>query len=140
MSCTEADATQRYSAWGRDTPRSDLVLFLPQEKILFAGDLVFNQMHPWLADGDPDAWQKALTCLKTLHPNTVVPGHGLPGEVGIVDSMATYISVLKEQARAMLKNGTVGIDNAKVPTRFRTWGLQRFYAPNLQCMINWASN
>ena len=120
---------------GRGHTSSDVILYLPEEKILFAGDLVFHQMHPWLADGDPDAWREALISLKELHPVTVVPGHGLPGNAGIVDSMDVYLAALDELARSVVQEGLEDREHPEVPARFRTWSFPHFYAPNLEFMI-----
>jgi glyoxylase-like metal-dependent hydrolase (beta-lactamase superfamily II) len=54
---------------------SDAVLWLPEERILFAADLVVHG-HPWIGDGDPKAWPGILARLAALEPETVVPGHG----------------------------------------------------------------
>ena len=32
---------------------SDIVLCVPDQRIVFAGDLLFVQRHPWMSDGDP---------------------------------------------------------------------------------------
>jgi glyoxylase-like metal-dependent hydrolase (beta-lactamase superfamily II) len=54
---------------------SDAVLWLSEERILFAADLVVEG-HPWIGDGDPNAWPGILTRLAALEPETVIPGHG----------------------------------------------------------------
>ena len=59
---------------------SDIVLYLPEEKILFTGDLVFIGMHPYLADGDASGLRQTLSELMEWPVNIVVPGHGEVGE------------------------------------------------------------
>ncbi|WXG43945.1 MAG: MBL fold metallo-hydrolase [Promethearchaeati archaeon SRVP18_Atabeyarchaeia-1] len=53
-------------------------VYLPSEKILFSGDLIFAQRFPWGADptADPEKWLKALKQLTKLKPSLIVPGHG----------------------------------------------------------------
>jgi len=55
--------------------------YVPSEKVLIAGDLVFSKMHPYFADiNNPTGWIEALQRLKTIGPITVVyPGHGPVG-------------------------------------------------------------
>jgi len=54
----------------------DLVVYLPQEKILFAGDLVFRSRIPFVGQADSGHWIKALDTLLTFDANAIVPGHG----------------------------------------------------------------
>jgi len=65
---------------GKGHTESDLVLYLPEDKILYSGDLVFNNCHPYLGHGYPDEWKNWLNNILTLEVNTVVPGHGKLGD------------------------------------------------------------
>ena len=61
----------------------DLVVYLPKEKILFAGDIVSDKAVPWLLDPGMSVggWLKSLDSLLTpaFKLKTVVPGHGVIG-------------------------------------------------------------
>jgi glyoxylase-like metal-dependent hydrolase (beta-lactamase superfamily II) len=54
----------------------DLVIFLPREKVLFVGDLVFRARIPFVGQADSRQWIKALDLLLALEPRVIVPGHG----------------------------------------------------------------
>ncbi len=54
----------------------DEVIYLPQEKVLFAGDLVFRGRIPFVGQADSGQWVKALDRLLTFDAKVVVPGHG----------------------------------------------------------------
>lgn len=54
----------------------DLVVYLPQEKILFAGDLVFRGRIPYVGQADSGHWIQALQTLLAFQTDTIVPGHG----------------------------------------------------------------
>jgi len=58
----------------------DLIVHLPRQKILFAGDLVSNKSVPWLLDRDMNVtgWNKSLDSLYTMRAgiDSLVPGHG----------------------------------------------------------------
>ncbi len=54
----------------------DLVVYVPQEKVLFAGDLVFRSRIPYVGQADSRHWITALDQLLALDAHTVVPGHG----------------------------------------------------------------
>jgi glyoxylase-like metal-dependent hydrolase (beta-lactamase superfamily II) len=54
----------------------DLVVYLPQEKVLFAGDLVFRNRIPFVGQADSRQWIKALDSLLGFDAKVIVPGHG----------------------------------------------------------------
>ncbi len=54
----------------------DLVVYLPQEKVLFAGDLVFRSRIPFVGQADSGHWIQALDVLLAHDAATIVPGHG----------------------------------------------------------------
>jgi len=54
----------------------DLVVYLPKEKVLFAGDLVFRNRIPFVGQADSGRWIQALDVLLTFDATTIVPGHG----------------------------------------------------------------
>ena len=54
----------------------DLVVFLPEAKVLFAGDLMFRQRVPFVGQADSRHWQQGLTSLSALEVDWAVPGHG----------------------------------------------------------------
>jgi glyoxylase-like metal-dependent hydrolase (beta-lactamase superfamily II) len=54
----------------------DLVVYLPQRKLLLAGDLVFRARVPFVGQADSGAWIKALDKLLAFDTEVIVPGHG----------------------------------------------------------------
>jgi glyoxylase-like metal-dependent hydrolase (beta-lactamase superfamily II) len=54
----------------------DLVVYLPDEKVLFAGDLVFRSRIPFVGQADSGHWVDSLKTLQSLDVAVVVPGHG----------------------------------------------------------------
>lgn len=54
----------------------DLVVFLPAEGVLFAGDMVFRGRVPFVGQADSRQWIAALETLLAMDPKVVVPGHG----------------------------------------------------------------
>lgn len=54
-------------------------VFVPSAKALIAGDLAFDQIHLWLAEGRGAAWIKSLeTVNQQLKPTRVIAGHRNP--------------------------------------------------------------
>jgi glyoxylase-like metal-dependent hydrolase (beta-lactamase superfamily II) len=54
----------------------DLVIYMPVEKVLFAGDLVFRSRIPFVGQADSRHWIVALDKLLAFDTKVVVPGHG----------------------------------------------------------------
>lgn len=54
----------------------DLVVWMPQENVLFAGDLVFRSRIPFVGQADSGHWIKALDQLLAFDAKVIVPGHG----------------------------------------------------------------
>ncbi len=53
-----------------------IVVYVPSRKLLFAGDILFTDFHPFLADGDIPGWTKSIDALLTMDAERIVPGHG----------------------------------------------------------------
>ena len=79
------DAPTRFSLGGVDfvlqpagpahTPE-DLVVVLPQQGVLIAGDLVFRGRVPFVGGADSGRWIEALQRLLSYKVAVIVPGHG----------------------------------------------------------------
>jgi glyoxylase-like metal-dependent hydrolase (beta-lactamase superfamily II) len=54
----------------------DLAVYLPSEKVLFAGDLVFRSRIPYIGQADSRHWIVALDDLLAFDTAVIVPGHG----------------------------------------------------------------
>lgn len=54
----------------------DLVVYLPAQKLLFAGDLVFRNRLPFVGQADSGRWIKAIDALLAFDATVIVPGHG----------------------------------------------------------------
>lgn len=67
---------------------SDIALWLPKEKILFAGDLAFNdRLLPIFEITETDKWLEAWEKLEELDAKIVIPGHG---DVTNMDTVRKY--------------------------------------------------
>lgn len=54
----------------------DLVVYVPSEQVLFAGDLVFRGRIPFVGNADSKGWLIGLDEIEKFNPNIVIPGHG----------------------------------------------------------------
>lgn len=87
--------------------RGDLIVYLVNDKILFAGDIALNGRLPFMQspDVDPVGWERALATIAKVSPEKMVPGHGNIGPVtGIADSLA-YVRKVVEISRKIVSSG-----------------------------------
>ena len=61
---------------GRGHTKGDTVAWLPQQKILFSGDLVEYDATPYAGDAYFKDWPQTLDALSALKPEQLVPGRG----------------------------------------------------------------
>ena len=61
---------------GNSHSPGDLILWLPGERVLISGDVVYSDRMPSTYASDLRQWIKLLTELEQLKPVVVVPGHG----------------------------------------------------------------
>jgi glyoxylase-like metal-dependent hydrolase (beta-lactamase superfamily II) len=82
------------------------MLWIPGQRILIAGDVVFNNMHVYTAEADRKArgkWLSSLNKIRELKPSVVVPGHskvGVPLDASAaVDFTENYLLVFEEELK-----------------------------------------
>src|ERR1700755_2691784 len=61
---------------GRGHTKGDTVVWLPQERILFSGDLVEYETTPYTGDAYLTEWPATLDAIAALKPAKLVPGRG----------------------------------------------------------------
>lgn len=85
------------------TPGS-MVIWVPDERVLFAGDMVLAGHAPSFA-GSLTVWQEGLDTLRELDPAIVVPGHGLPGGPELLDETQDFLEWFDISSRAAHRSG-----------------------------------
>lgn len=93
--------------------QGDAYVWLPHERVLFAGDLVFNGGMPFVLSGSPAGWLRALHQMAELKPATVIPGHGLVGGPELFEPVAEYLRFLIGEARHAYAHGLSAAEAAR---------------------------
>jgi glyoxylase-like metal-dependent hydrolase (beta-lactamase superfamily II) len=85
----------------------DLVVWLPQRSVLFAGDIVFTErLLAAIPSGNSANWVQAFDKAMALHPATVVPGHGRPTTIDSARrDTRDYLVYLRTEAKRVLDGG-----------------------------------
>jgi cyclase len=103
----------RLISFGAGHTESDGLLYLPRERVVFAGDLVVNHRHPNLTSGDPEHWLVVLDEIDGLRPTQIVPGHGAIADVETVQEIREYLHALIAVSHQR--------GSPKIPSRYRDW-------------------
>jgi glyoxylase-like metal-dependent hydrolase (beta-lactamase superfamily II) len=91
----------------------DTIIHLPEERVVFAGDVLFRQCTPMGWTGSYDKWFQCLDLLIELDPEVIVPGHGpLCGIEGAME-MKGYLQYVRDESRTCFDAGLTSLDAAK---------------------------
>jgi glyoxylase-like metal-dependent hydrolase (beta-lactamase superfamily II) len=116
---------------GRGHTKGDTVVWLPQDKVLFSGDLVEFDATPYAGDAYLADWPATLDAIAALAPDKLVPGRGPalkdPGEVKAgLDATRAFVTAMFESVKAGVAAGkdlrTIYRDTyAALKPRFGHW-------------------
>ena len=91
----------------------DIIVHLPQEGIIFAGDFIFLYSTPLGAEGSFAGWIKNLDAMAKLGARTYVPGHGpVCGAEGL-KQCRDYLLLVRSEARKRFDRGMTVDEAAK---------------------------
>jgi glyoxylase-like metal-dependent hydrolase (beta-lactamase superfamily II) len=117
--------------------RSDVLVWLPHERVLFAGDLAFAGGQPFLAEGSLAGYPEALARIRELQPEIMVPGHGpvcRGAEIpALLDDLTDYAAFVDAVAREHHRAGRPPLEAARAAAdnRFASWQESERLAGNL---------
>lgn len=113
--------------------RGDQVIFLPNERVLFTGDLVENRFYPifpfvpsYDVDVDGNNWIRVIEELQRLEPNLVVPGHGEIGDTELLTTTHEYLTLLRSETKRLAAEGheadaIIATLEPQLRTRYPDW-------------------
>ena len=81
----------------------DVVVYLPAERVVFTGDILFHGGHPIVWAGPVSNWIAACDQILALDPAIVVPGHGPLAEPAAVADLKGYFEYLTIESRTTLR-------------------------------------
>lgn len=76
---------------GGSHSEGDLVVWLPRQRVLVTGDVLYSDRAPSLWDGDARQWSVFLGELIALEPAVVIPGHGSVSDVAGLERLQAFI-------------------------------------------------
>jgi len=96
---------------------NDVLVWLPEQKVLFAGDLAFNGGQPFVLEGSIRGFRSAIAQMQELAPDTLAPGHGpvCHGEdvATLLASMDAYLGFVQDVATESYPAGLTPLEAAQ---------------------------
>lgn len=101
---------------------TDIVVYLPKEKVLFAGDLVYKNRIPFVGDSFSNSknWLNVLEKMKKMDIDVILAGHNEPLDKSAIDFTYRYISFLREEISKM-KDEDIEYDKIKEKLQNTEW-------------------
>lgn len=85
---------------------SDTFLYVPEEKILFSGDVVTEKLHVPIYN--PEDFLLILNQIRKMDIELIIPGHGKVGDMSMLDSVLEYLLfIIKSVQEALLSKTSV---------------------------------
>jgi glyoxylase-like metal-dependent hydrolase (beta-lactamase superfamily II) len=120
-------------SWGGGHTPSDAVLYLPTERILFSGDLIFYRCHASIDRGDPAEWLRILDEMERLDLATLAPGHGEVTSQAAIAEQREYLEAMLARALQTIEASETDeqIAAAPLPAEYRDYGFASGFAQTL---------
>jgi len=81
------------------------VIYVPDDRVIFASDLVFHGIHPYTKGADLPRWVTALESILKMNVETVIPGHGAICTKAAVSEQKRYLTLLQERLARLKRRG-----------------------------------
>jgi cyclase len=93
---------------------NDSLVWLPEQRVLFCGDLLFNGGTPFLLMGSVTGALRVLTeVLAPIPASIIVPGHGRPAGPELIETVAGYLRFVLQLAEQGLAAGLAPLEVAR---------------------------
>lgn len=116
--------------------KGDAILYLPAERTVFTGDILFIGSHPIMWAGPVANWIAACERILALDVEIVVPGHGPITDKAGVRETRDYFLWLAGEAKRCWQDGMPTEDAARVLARahYSTWLDRERVAGNVRAL------
>ena len=90
----------------------DILVHVPRDRVVFAGDILFVESHPVMWEGPVANWIEACDYILASPVDVVVPGHGPVTDKRGVKAVRDYLVYVRDEARARFDAGLSAYDAA----------------------------
>ena len=92
---------------------NDAIVWLPERKVLFSGDLLFQDVTPFVVQGSVAGMLKTLAEVEKLGAETIVPGHGPVCGPDVFTAVTRYLRFVQDVAAAGVAAGISPLEAAR---------------------------
>ncbi len=85
--------------------RGDAIVHVPDDRVVYTGDLLFANAHPIVWEGPVDNWIRGCERIAAMDVDVVVPGHGPLSTVEDLETVAAYLRFVRDEATARYEAG-----------------------------------
>ena len=118
MGSTEIQVLDR----GRAHTGTDLEVYLPKEKILFASEAYSHHIFPNMRAAVPAEWIQTIENIRAIDANTIIPGHGfIEDGPAMKASLAEFENALRQIVAEATRLHTAGV-SIEAAARQANWG------------------
>lgn len=112
---------------------NDVVAWIPDRKLIFTGDIIFNGGTPFALGGSVGGWLQALDRIEALGAETIVPGHGPVCGPEAIANVRRYLTWVQDTGRKGREAGTAPLELARSLSlgEFESWHDAERLVPNL---------
>ncbi len=125
---------------GRGHTDGDLMVYFPSEKTIHMGDLVFNNIIPYIdfqGGSSTENWIKILEDVEKMELEIVIPGHGEIGDKSILRKQAEYLKALRKEVKKYVDEGVSleeTIKKAEIPEFKGMEGYNQRFSRNVEAV------
>ncbi|WP_020589025.1 MBL fold metallo-hydrolase [Desulfobacter curvatus] len=81
--------------------QGSIIVHIPSQDVLFAGDILFTDFHPYLGEGDLPGWEKNLDFIHAMNVSHIIPGHGPLSSNKDIEDLKAYLPFFDKKAKEL---------------------------------------
>ena len=114
------------------------VVWLPNRRVLFASDLIFEGRYPYVFDSDIPAWISRLGDLLDFEATAIIPGHGVMCGVAEISYLRDYLQKTWDLTQEHIRQGHDPDETAADPAYpiFAEQKYERLHQANIRYMYD----
>ena len=124
LEVTVGDKTLELITVGPAHTRGDILVYVPGDRTVFTGDILFVDGHPIIWEGPVQNWIDACELIQAMDVETVVPGHGPITDKRAAAALQTYFRYIRDEARKRFDAGLPAFEAAQdiALMDYSSWG------------------